>query len=71
MTRYIILRKPDDLNHPRIKKEILSHYNNGCKMSEIMLQMYFVMSDEDILALAAKFKVMKNKIAFSLDTSRS
>ncbi len=68
MTRYIILRKPSDINLPSKRKEIISHLSNGCKTSDILLQLEFVAPDEVINNIVNKFKVIRNQSAFSLDT---
>ena len=67
MKRYVILRKPCDIESPSTLRNIRSYINEGCKTFNILLQMEFVTSDEGVKTITDKFQVIKNKIAFALD----
>lgn len=65
MTRYIVLRSPEDLNRQDKHKEIVHHLNNGCKTNEILLHMMFVGTDAVIQDVCNKFRIIKNRIALN------
>lgn len=65
--RYIILRKPSDINSKQKLREIESHINAGCKTSDLQLELFFVSTDEVIINIMDEFRKIKNRIAFNKD----
>lgn len=63
--QYITIEKPTQATSKRVENEIRTLAQSGVKSSEIGLIMEFVMGDTT--ATMNKFKVLKNKVYFSLD----
>jgi len=64
MKHYIILRKPNEINHKRIVTEINKLVDSGVKLSDILPQLNFVVDDLYAWNIFDKFKIIKNRIAF-------
>jgi hypothetical protein len=68
MNIIIAINKPTDIKTFWFNKKIESLMMQGYKEKEITLQLNFFMSESDVSILLSHFRIMKNKIAMSLDT---
>ena len=67
MQTIIVIENPSKLKTVRVSKEIESLMSVGYKSNEILLRMDFVTSEKVQSVILNHFRILKNKIAFSLD----
>lgn len=67
MKTVIVIENPSELKTVRVNREIESLMLTGYKSNEILLRMDFITSEKVQSDILNHFRILKNKIAFSLD----
>jgi len=66
----IEIEKPSDIKTVRFYKQLENIVKSGIKTSDVKLQLNFVVSDKNAKLLFSHFQVLKNKIAFTINTAK-